>query len=275
MASEELKTNPIIGNGEISNFYNNSGAPGAERIETAFNNAYRSIIARDANGSVVGAIRASFDGVYAMIWDLQVGKSAPQNGIELKSELLSGMMNELQKSGHAFIAAIVPRQDVPFYHNNGLPYGDELTVTRIDSEKHALRKSPHPIQQNDHVTPEEVSHLFAVTGWKEEAEMGEQFAHAFNTALCNFTARDDNGTLIGMVRAHFDGKVVMRWNLVVHPDYRKQGLGFNLLSHLLDFIIAGNYESYALAVNHMVQHYQKLAISPDLDLQVVTNNPKL
>ena len=44
---------------------------------------------------------------------------------------------------------------------------------------------------------------------------------------------------------------------------------------LLDFIIKGDYESYALAVNYMVKSYQKLAIIPVQDKQVVTNNSKL
>jgi len=261
--------------GELSNFYNTAGVPKANLIEYAFQKSYQSIIARNTYGKIIGAVRSSFDGVYAMVWDLQVGQTTHQNNPKLKGTLLTAMMNTLKAKNHNLIAAIIPNEDVDLYHINGLPYGNELTVTTIDPSRHVLWESPHLIRQNDQVTQKEISNLFAVTGWQEEANIGEQFARAFNTALCNFTARDEHGSLIGMVRIHFDGKVAMRWNLVVHPDYRKLGLGFKLLSHLLDFIIKGDYESYALAVNYMVKSYQKLAIIPVQDKQVVTNNSKL
>lgn len=271
-ANERSKIGSI---GELSTFYNTAGILGANLIEDAFQKSYQSIIARNAYGEIIGAVRSSFDGVYAMVWDLQVDQITHQNDPKLKGALLTTMMNTLQAKGHNLIAAIVPNEDVDLYHIGGLPYGNELTVTTIDPSKHVLWESSHLIRQNDQVTPKEISNLFAVTGWQEEANMGEQFTRAFNTALCNFTARDEHDSLIGMVRTHFDGKVAMRWNLIVHPDYRKLGLGFKLLSHLLDFIIKGDYESYALAVNYMVKSYQKLAIIPVQDKQVVTNNPKL
>lgn len=261
--------------GELFRFYNNLGISRADLIENAYRGADQSFLARDATGGIIGAVRSSFDGVYSMIWDLQVGPTIAQRHPELRGMLITNIMDALHARKHNLIAAIVPAEEAPFYHACGLPYGDELTATVIDPTHHALWESPYPIQQDEHVTPPEVSSLFMAAKWQDEATVGEQFAQAFNTALCNFTARDANGRLIGMVRTHFDGKIAMRWNLVVHPDYRKEGIGFKLLSHLRNFIISGGYESYALAVNHMVDNYRKLGIVPVQNRQVVTNNPKL
>src|SRR3989338_3244198 len=203
-ANEESRYKPEV-SGQLFNFYNGFDVSGVDSIQRVFHNSYRPIIARDANDEVVGAIRASFDGVYAMIWDLQVSRVTNQNHHKLKGDLLSAMVNELKTKGHNFIAAIVPGEEVSFYQAFGLLYGYNLTVTTIDPEKHILWESVHPVRQNDRVNPSEVSRLFTVTGWQKEAAMGEKFANAFNTALCNFTARNEHDNLIGIVRTHFDG----------------------------------------------------------------------
>lgn len=271
-----LESKPNVVAGELNNFYSGVGLiKEAGHVERIFQNTYRSIVARDSQGSIVGAIRSSFDGVYVLIWDLKVNISSQHNSIYLKSTLLSEMVNGLLNDGHRFIAAIVPDEEINFYRGHGLPYGEGLVVTTIEHKNHIIWKSPHQIRRNDQVESKELSRLFKLVGWEEEAVLGEQFAQAFNEAVCNFTARDDQGSLMGIIRAHFDGRIAMRWNLVVHPHHRNQGLGFKLLSNLLQFIIDSGYESYGLAVKPMVKHYQKLAIQPAIGKQVATSNPRL
>ncbi len=271
-----LEYKPKIGAGELQSFYAEAGVLESNLIEKAFQNADRSIIARDDEGSIVGAIRSSFDGVYSLIWDLQVKPSTHYDAYGLKSTLLTNLVKNLSGDGHNFIAAIVPDKELDFYRNHNLSYGDELIVTTTNPENHILWESPsYLVIKNDKVTSPELESLFRVADWQEEVNMAEQFTYAFNTAACNFTARNDQGELIGMVRMHFDGKIAMKWNLVVDPNYRNQGIGFKLLSNLLDFIIKNGHESYGLAVKHMVKHYQKLAMKPALGKRVATNNPRL
>lgn len=270
-----MEYKPKIETGELQNFYTEAGVLRPNLIEKAFQNTYRSIIARDNEGLIIGAIRSSFDGVYALIWDLQVKESARYDAFGLKSILLTNLVKNLSEDGHSFIAAIIPDKEVDFYRNHNLPYGDELIVTTINPENHILWESPYLIRKNDKVTSPELGSLFRAVDWQEEVMMAEQFAYAFNTASCNFTARDDKDSLIGMVRMHFDGRIAMKWNLVVHPDYMGKGIGFKLLSNLLDFVIKSGHESYGLAIKPMIKYYQKLAMQPAVGKQVATNNPRL
>jgi len=270
-----LEYKPKIGAGELQSFYSEAGVLESNLIEKAFQNADKSIIARNNEGSIVGAIRSSFDGVYSLIWDLQVRPSAYYDAYGLKSALLTNLVKNLSDNRHNFIAAIVSDKELDFYRYHNLPYGDELIVTTTNPENHILWESPYLVRKNDKVTPLELESLFRIADWQEEANMAEQFTYAFNTAASNFTARNDHGALIGMVRMHFDGKIAMKWNLVVDPNYRNQGIGFKLLSNLLDFIIKDGHESYGLAVKHMVKNYQKLAMKPALGKRIATNNPRL
>ena len=103
-ANEKSRISP----GKLSTFYSVAGVSKPNLIEDAFQKSYQSIIAHNDYGEIIGAVRCSFDGVYAMVWDLQVNQITHQNNPKLKGALLTTMMNTLQAKGHNLIAAIVP-----------------------------------------------------------------------------------------------------------------------------------------------------------------------
>lgn len=123
----------------------------------------------------------------------------------------------------------------------------------------------------------EISELFASVHWLEEAALAdEQLDLAFNHAYCNFLARDKDGKLVGMIRSSYDGMYAVMWNLVVHPDYQRKGVGVTLLTKMIDEMKQRGHTSIVgLAMNHMVPHYEKIGLLAVPNLQVVSTNPKL
>lgn len=270
--------NPGFIPGEIAEFYQKLGDTRPDLTEAAFNQAYRSYIAR-SGGKIVGAIRANHDGVYTMLEDLKVNDKFIANNSGLKKELLNIMMTDLNDGFHPFIAAMVPEEEAGFYRLNGLPYGEELTVVTVNRERFVPSDSDiHPIF-NDEINATEISELFRSVGWNEEADMGAQFEKAFYEAICSFTLRIENGRLIGMQRINFDGKSAQMWNLVVHPDHQGQGIGTAILGKIIqydiDHIAKKGYETYGLALNDRMPLYEKIGLKKAPGLAVVTNNPKL
>lgn len=275
---EASHENSLIKPGEIREFFSGLGDPRLDLTEVAFNQAHRIFIARSGE-KLVGAVRASFDGVYAMIHDLKIDKGLLNQYGGLKSELLGAIVNDLNRTNHPFIAAIVPEEEAEFYRSKGLSYGDHLTVVEINPDGFHPRDSEFKAIQNGRVSIEEIRELFEAVRWEDEANMAAQFTDAFNNALCNFTVRDSSGKLIGMQRVNFDGKIAMRWNLVVHPEYQSRHIGSMLLSNIIRYVksevIDKGYLSYGLALNRHLEAYGKIGLKKSSGLVVATNSPNL
>lgn len=134
------------------------------------------------------------------------------------------------------------------------------------------------IEMNGKASPNEIKALFASIGWSEESHLSDdQVDMAFNNAYCNFMARDnDEGRLIGVVRASYDGIYVMLWNLVVRPEYQNRGIGLHLLTLILDEMRERGHKSIAgLALNAMAGKYAQVGLLPAHHLTVVTTDAKL
>ena len=82
--------------------------------------------------------------------------------------------------------------------------------------------------------PDEVLDLYASVGWTNYVNDPEMLRRAFENSLCTLAAYDGE-RLAGVVRAVGDGaSVVFMQDLLVHPEYRRQGVGTALFRAVLD-----------------------------------------
>ncbi len=80
----------------------------------------------------------------------------------------------------------------------------------------------------------EVSALAVSVGWRDPARHGlEVVQRVWDMAPATVLARDGD-RLIGMCRAVWDGGIMAEiMNVVVHPDYQRQGIGRRLIELLI------------------------------------------
>lgn len=100
-------------------------------IDAAFNYAYCSFVARK-EGDLVGVIRATFDGVYVMLWNLVVHPQFQDQG--LGTELLQLIMDEMEKRGHRWIIGLAVNERVDYYSTRNLQPVKHLTVVSTYSQ---------------------------------------------------------------------------------------------------------------------------------------------
>lgn len=95
-------------------------------LDTAFNLAYCNFVARNANGKLIGVIRASFDGMYVVLWNLVIHPTYEGKG--LGSELFKKMVVEMRERGHDWIVGLALKEREDFYAKHGLLPVRNLTV---------------------------------------------------------------------------------------------------------------------------------------------------
>ena len=96
------------------------------------------------------------------------------------------------------------------------------------------------IAYTNDLTPDEYLHLREAVGWARlshgQAERG--LANATHLVV----ARDD-GRAVGMARVLFDfGYTAYIHDVIVLPEYQRQGIGTALMSNVLDWLKANSYE---------------------------------
>ena len=90
------------------------------------------------------------------------------------------------------------------------------------------------IQHGDVVTAAEYRALLTAVGWRPPEQPDEEVEAGLATTW-NITARADDGRLIGLVRVMDDGLLYASiWDLIVAPDYQRQGIGRALLGAALE-----------------------------------------
>jgi aralkylamine N-acetyltransferase len=92
----------------------------------AFNEGYCTVSARDELGKLIGIIRASFDGIYVVLWNLVVSPSYQGKGIA--GRLLSQMTQEIKSKGHFAICALVKEKNINAYKRYSLLPVHELMI---------------------------------------------------------------------------------------------------------------------------------------------------
>ncbi|MDI9521231.1 MAG: GNAT family N-acetyltransferase [Bacillota bacterium] len=81
---------------------------------------------------------------------------------------------------------------------------------------------------------EEVLELYGSVGWLNYTARPEMLKAAFTSSLMVLGARV-NGKLAGLIRAVGDGASILYiQDILVHPDYQRQGIGRKLLLEMID-----------------------------------------
>lgn len=90
----------------------------------------------------------------------------------------------------------------------------------------------------------------------------EQMQKALDNSLYTVIAVDDNQT-IGMGRLIGDGVYYMIADIVVHPDYQKQGIGKRIVDMIIEYVdkttpIGGRSSIQLIAVKGKETFYEKM-----------------
>ena len=89
---------------------------------------------------------------------------------------------------------------------------------------------------NDVVSFEEIFPLYEAVGWTNYTSNPVMLQNALEHSLFILTARDEEGKLIGFLRAVGDGySILYIQDIIVLPEYQRQGIGTQLLRQTLEY----------------------------------------
>ncbi len=90
-------------------------------------------------------------------------------------------------------------------------------------------------KKNDTISFEEILPLYEVVGWSNYTSNPTMLRNALEHSLFLISARDEEGNLIGFLRAVGDGySIVYIQDIIVLPEYQRQGIGTQLLRQTLE-----------------------------------------
>lgn len=91
-------------------------------------------------------------------------------------------------------------------------------------------------KKNDVVSFEEIFPLYEAVGWTNYTTNPTMLQNALEHSLFILTARDEEGKLIGFLRAVGDGySILYIQDIIVLPEYQRQGIGTQLLRQTLEY----------------------------------------
>ncbi len=80
----------------------------------------------------------------------------------------------------------------------------------------------------------EILDLYASVGWTAYTDVPEKLKRGFANSLLTLGAYKD-GKLVGLIRTLGDGEtVVLIQDLLLHPEYQRQGIGTLLINRVLE-----------------------------------------
>ena len=89
---------------------------------------------------------------------------------------------------------------------------------------------------NDAISFEEIFPLYGAVGWTNYTTNPTMLKNALEHSLFLISARDENGNLIGFLRAVGDGySILYIQDIIVLPEYQRQGIGTQLLRQTLEY----------------------------------------
>ena len=90
-------------------------------------------------------------------------------------------------------------------------------------------------KKNDTISFEEIFPLYEAVGWTNYTSNPTMLKNALENSLFLISARDEEGNLIGFLRAVGDGySIVYIQDIIVLPEYQRQGIGTQLLRQTLE-----------------------------------------
>ncbi len=91
-------------------------------------------------------------------------------------------------------------------------------------------------KKNDTISFEEILPLYEAVGWTNYTSNPTMLKNALEHSLFLISARDEEGNLIGFLRAVGDGfSIVYIQDIIVLPEYQRQGIGTQLLRQTLEY----------------------------------------
>ncbi len=89
--------------------------------------------------------------------------------------------------------------------------------------------------ENPIVTLEDVLPLYEAVGWTNYTTKPEMLKAAFENSLHVLAAFNEEGILVGVLRAVGDGaSILFIQDILVYPEYQHQGIGTKLLQQTLE-----------------------------------------
>ena len=89
--------------------------------------------------------------------------------------------------------------------------------------------------ENPDVTVEDVLPLYEAVGWTNYTTKPEMLKAAFENSLHVLAAFNEEGILVGVLRAVGDGaSILFIQDILVTPEYQHQGIGTELLQQTLE-----------------------------------------
>ena len=89
--------------------------------------------------------------------------------------------------------------------------------------------------ENPDVTVEDVLPLYEAVGWTNYTTKPEMLKAAFENSLHVLAAFNEEGILVGVLRAVGDGaSILFIQDILVTPEYQHQGIGTKLLQQTLE-----------------------------------------
>ena len=89
---------------------------------------------------------------------------------------------------------------------------------------------------NDAISFEEIFPLYKAVGWTNYTSNLTMLQNALEHSLFILTVRDEDGKLIGFLRAVGDGySIFYIQDIIVLPEYQRQGIGTQLLRQTLEY----------------------------------------
>ena len=92
------------------------------------------------------------------------------------------------------------------------------------------------------VSTEKLNDLFKAIGWKRDPSKWQKI---FEKSTYIVTAYNQ-GVLVGFGRIMEDGVMCMFYDICVHPDYQKKGIGTKIMQMLIDKVKDKGYVSIGL-----------------------------
>lgn len=90
-------------------------------------------------------------------------------------------------------------------------------------------------KKNDTISFDEIFPLYEALGWTNYTSNPIMLQNALEHSLFLLSARDEEGKLIGFLRAVGDGySIVYIQDIIVLPEYQRQGIGTQLLRQTLE-----------------------------------------
>ena len=87
---------------------------------------------------------------------------------------------------------------------------------------------------NSHIPVKQLIDLYASVGWSNYTNRPQQLEQAFHQSLFVMAAYDED-KLVGLIRVVGDGlTIVFIQDLLVYPQYQRQGIGRGLLQQMLE-----------------------------------------